>query len=221
MTRRAAMPTVLGVNASPFVRKVRVFLAEKNVSYDLDPVLPFNVSDDFKKLSPLGKVPAFRDGDVTLCDSSVICHYLEKIHPSPALYPSDPYEFARALWFEEFGDGGIVSVAGPKIFLEKVVAPVFFNRATDEAVVEKAIKEELPPLFNYLEGELTGDVLVGKSFSIADIGVATHFVNLRHAGVSVDAGRWPKLAKYIAGVHARPSFKALIEEEEATFRPAA
>ena len=32
------MPTVYGVNASPFVRKVRIFLAEKGIAYDLDPV---------------------------------------------------------------------------------------------------------------------------------------------------------------------------------------
>jgi glutathione S-transferase len=222
MKRRAAMPTVLGVNASPFVRKVRVFLAEKNVPYDLEPVLPFNVSAEFKRISPLGKVPAFRDGKVELCDSSVICAYLERVYPKPALYPSDPYEYARALWFEEYGDSGIVNVAGPKIFLERIVAPVFFNRPTNTAVVDKAINEELPPLFDYLESQLTGaDTIVGRTFSIGDIGVATHFVNLRHAGVHVDGGRWPKLKKYIDTVHARPSFRALIEEEEATFRPAA
>ncbi len=36
------MRTVYGANASPFVRKVRVFLAEKNLPYQLEPVFPFN-----------------------------------------------------------------------------------------------------------------------------------------------------------------------------------
>lgn len=212
------MPTVYGVNASPFVRKVRVALAEKGIAYDLDPVIPVNVSAEFKRISPLGKVPAFRDGDRTLSDSSIICAYLERVHPEPPLYPSDAYEYARALWFEEYGDGGLAPIMGPKVFFQKIVGPMFFGQATDEAVVKKAVEEELPPLFDYLESQLGSDgVIVGKRFSIGDIGLATQFVNFRHAGFGVDAQRWPKLARYIAAVHARPSFKALIDEEATTF----
>ena len=40
-------------------------------------------------------------------------------------------------------------------------------------------------------------------------------MNLGHAGVTVDAKRWPKLAAYVERIHSRPSFKALIEEERA------
>jgi glutathione S-transferase len=215
------MPTVYGVNASPFVRKVRVVLAEKGIAYDLDPVIPINVSPEFKKISPLGKVPAYRDGDVTLSDSSVICAYLDRLKPAPALYPSDAYEYARALWFEEYGDSALVQVVGPKIFFQKIVGPLFMNQPTDEKVVATAINEELPPLFDYLESQLAGDWIVGKQFSIGDVGLGTQFVNLRHCGVHVDAKRWPKLAKYVGRVHARPSFKALIDEEASQFQTAA
>jgi len=212
------MPTVYGVNASPFVRKVRVFLAEKGIAYDLDPVIPVNVSAEFRKMSPLGKVPAFRDGDRTLADSSIICAYIERAHPQPALYPADAYDYARALWFEEYGDSGLSAIIGAKVFFQKVVGPMFFGHTTDEAVVRKALEEELPPMYDYLEGQLGVDsVLVGQQFSIADIGVGTQFVNLHHAGYSVEAQRWPKLAKYLATVHARPAFKTVIEEEAATF----
>ena len=40
-------------------------------------------------------------------------------------------------------------------------------------------------------------------------------MNLAHAGVPIDAARWPKLAAYVDRIHARPSFKPLIEEERA------
>jgi len=214
------MPTVYGINLSPFVRKVRTALAEKGMKYDLDPVIPFNAGADFKKISPLGKIPAYRDGERTLCDSSVICAYIDRTNPNPPLYPSDPYEHARAMWFEEYADGGLVAVIGPKIFFQKVVNPLFFKQKTDEAMVKKALEEELPPMLDYLESQL-GDsgFIVGKQFSIGDIGLASPFVNLRHAGFGVDAQRWPKLAKYVAGIHARPSFKALIEEEAAGLPP--
>jgi len=212
------MPTVYGVNASPFVRKVRVVLAEKGIPYDVEPVIPVNVSPEYKKISPLGKIPAFRDGDRTLADSSIICAYLERAHPEPSLYPKDPYEYARALWFEEYGDSGLVSVIGAKIFFQKVVGPLFFGHTTDEAVVDKAVNEELPPMLDYLEGELRdGLMFAGARFSIGDIGIGTQFVNLRHAGFGVDAKRWPKLAAHLAAIHARPSFAALIEEEAPQF----
>ena len=213
------MPTVYGVPVSPFVRKVRVALAEKGVAYDLDPVMPVNVSAEYRKISPLGKVPAFRDGDKTLADSSVICAYIERIHPKPALYPSDAYDYARALWFEEYADGGLVAIMGAKVFFQKVINPKFFNQPTDEAVVKKALDEELPPMFDYLESQLApgATTLVGKQLTIGDIGVGSQFVNFFHAGCTLDTKRWPKLSAFIAALHERPSFRPLIEEERKMF----
>ena len=77
------MPTVYGVPASPFVRKVLVALTEKGIANDREDVIPVNVSAEYRKISPLGKIPAFRDGDLTLADSSVIIAYLEKTKPEP------------------------------------------------------------------------------------------------------------------------------------------
>ncbi|OGP85257.1 MAG: hypothetical protein A2Y95_11820 [Deltaproteobacteria bacterium RBG_13_65_10] len=208
------MAIVYGVNASPFVRKVRVFMAEKGLPYELKPMLPFNVPAEYRKMSPLGKIPCYQDGNVTLPDSSVICAYLERIHPRPELYPSDSHAYARALWFEEYGDSGLAPTFGSKIFLPKIVAPRFFNQPADDAAIRKVAEEELPPLFDYLEGELgNGEGIVGNRFTIGDIGIATQFVNLRHAGFSPDPQRWPRLAGYLQRIHGRPSFKAVIEEE--------
>ena len=210
------MPTVLGVNLSPFVRKARVALAEKGIPYDLVPVFPQATDEDFRKISPIGKVPAFRDGDKGFSDSSIICLYLEKKHPNPPLYPADPYEYARALWFEEYADTALVNVVGPKIFFEKIVAPRFFNREANLESVEKAVKEDLPPLFDYLESQLTGDYLAGNQLSVGDIAVCSMLVNLFHAGYGIDPQKYPKLARYVARIHERPSFKNCIDEEKAT-----
>jgi glutathione S-transferase len=211
------MPTLYGANGSPFVRKVRVFLADKGISYDHEPVIPFNVSDEYRKISPLGKIPAFRDGDVTLADSSVICAYLERIHPEPPLYPRDPADYARALWFEEYGDGGFNPVVG-KIYFPKVIAPLVFNRQPDENELRRVEREELPPFLDYLEGQIGGrDFLVANRFTMGDIGIATQFASLRHCGIRPDPDRWPNLSRYVAAVLARPSFKSVIEEEARAF----
>ena len=106
-------------------------------------------------------------------------------------------------------------IAGPKVFFQRIVGPRFFNQPTDEAIVEKALTEELPPMFDYLESQLKGDWLVGSQFSIADIALGTVFANLRLADASLDAARWPKLARHIARVHERPSFATLLTEDRA------
>lgn len=208
------MATVFGVSPSPFVRKVRVVLAEKNIPYELAPVFPGDADPKYRAMSPLGKIPAFKDGERTLCDSSIICSYLERVHPTPALYPQDPYEYARALWYEEYGDTAVVQVVGPKIFFEKIVNPGFFKKPTNQEVVDKAVKEEVPPLCDYVEGQLgNGDFLVGNKFSIADIGMASPFANFQHAGYKVDAKRWPKLSAFLDRILGRPSFQACLAEE--------
>jgi len=210
------MPKVYGISLSPFVRKVRTVLAEKNVAYDVDPVLPVNVTPEYRKKSPLGKIPAYEDNGRTLADSSVICAYIERTHPVPALYPSDAYDYARALWFEEYADGGLTPIMGGKVFFQRVVGPKFFQQKTDDAVVKQALEVDLPPMFDYLEGELAPGAVhfVGGKLSIADIAVASIKLNYQHAGEHIDSARWPRLAAAVAATLARPSMAALAAEDK-------
>lgn len=207
-------PIVHGAILSPFVRKVRVALAEKGIEYDLIPVMPMGQTPEYLKMSPLGKIPCYQEGDFILPDSSCIVAYLERKQPQPALYPSDPKTFGRCLWYEEYADSRLVE-AGGGIFFNRVVRQRVLKQAPDEAVVAKSLAA-LPALFDYLEGEI-GDreFLVGGRFTVADIAVSSVLVNLEHAGETVDAARWPQLAAYGQRHHARPSFKAAIEEEKA------
>ena len=205
---------LIGAGLSPFVRKTRIALAEKGIAYEHDPMVPFGLSDDYKRKHPLAKVPLLEVDGRPLPDSSAICAYLEKIQPQPALYPSDPFDHGRAIWFEEFADTGLLSGAGP-FFQQRVLGPLLFKRPSDEALVEKAATETLPPLFDYLERELGGnDYLVGNRFTIADLSVGSILVNYRHGKGEIDAKRWPKLAAYVERIHSRPSFKGLIEEDQ-------
>ena len=215
------MNIVYGAYGSPFVRKVLVFHAEKKIPYEMEATIPISVGPEYRKIHPMGKIPALRDGEKVIPDSSVICAYLEKTHPAPTLYPSDPYEYARALWFEEYGDTALMQVIGGKIFFPKILAPLFFQKPVDEEAIQKAVKEDLPPLFDYLEGQIReSKPIVGETFSIGDIGIASPFVNLKLAGFDVDGKRWPKLAAFVERVHSRPSFQEIVEKEKKTFKAA-
>jgi glutathione S-transferase len=132
------------------------------------------------------------------------------------MFPQDAYEYARALWFEEYADTALVEVIGGKIFFPRIVAKRLMGKEPDEAAIQKAIDEDLPPRFDYLESQLgDGPYLVGNRFTIADLAVTSMLTNLRHAGVTVDAARWPKLAKFAARHWERPSIAALVAEEQA------
>jgi len=213
---------VLGGSVSPFVRKVRVALAEKGLDYRHEQVNPYAPPTGWRELSPLGKIPVLRDGDHTLADSSVICAYVERRFPQPALYPSDPYDYARALWFEEYMDGGFVPVAGARVFLPVVMKPFFAGKSeadpSDLAAANKVVDEELPSFWDYLERELADrEFFVGDRLTIADVSVASPHVNLRHAGVAPKRTRWPRLRAFLDRMHSRPSFKRTIEEETPIF----
>ena len=210
------MPTVHGIPLSPFVRKVRVALLEKGVAHDVNPVVPIppaNDAPEFRAVSPLGKIPAYQDGDFAISDSSVILNYLDAAEPNPKLIPDDPKARARALWFEELADSRLAEGVGP-VFFQRIVNPKIMNQPTDEAAVQTALTETLPPVFEYLEGQLQDEeALVGGRFSIADVAVGSMLRQFQMAGESVDAAKYPKLAAYAERVLARPSFKTAAEEE--------
>jgi glutathione S-transferase len=207
---------VYGGSVSPFVRKVRVVLAEKGLGYSLVQVNPFQPSEEFLAISPLRKMPALGDTDLpepnTLTDSSVICDYIEHKYPDPPLYPKEPYERARALWFEEYADSQVAANMVRPFFFERIVKRLI-GQETDESVCETAKLKHLPEICDYLEQELSSEFFAGNAYSIADIAIGTMFVNLHHAGESVDGARWPKLAAFTERMVQRPSFRALIEEE--------
>ena len=196
---------VYGSSLSPFVRKTLVFIAEKGLTTERKPVPPHDPMPAFRACSPLGKIPGFQDGDFQISDSSAICHYLERKHPEPALFPSAPEDYARAIYFDEFADTTLISAAG-KVFFNLVVKKLMRLGEPDMALVQAALTDELPPLFTFLEGRIDGPYLVGDRLTMADIAVASPFVNLQLAGHPLDAERWPKLAGWLAPILARPSF---------------
>ena len=128
---------VYGSSLSPFVRKVLAFAAEKSIEVETRPVVPGSQDPEFLQASPFGKMPAFRDGDFAISDSSAIIAYLEAIKPEPALIPTEPKARARTIWYDEFGDT-IVGACDAKMFFNRIVAPRFLKREGDLAVPAKA-----------------------------------------------------------------------------------
>ena len=204
-----------GSTMSPFVRKVVAFAAEKGIELELKPTRLGDEDPGFRAASPFAKMPALDDDGYGLADSSAICHYLEAKQPDPALIPADPRERGRVVWYDEFADT-ILFDCGRKMFFNRVVAPRFLKREGDLAAADKAEREELPPILDYLETMVPKDgYLVGDALTLADIAVASPFANFAHCGVALDPARHPKVIAYTNRILSRPSFAPTIERETA------
>lgn len=208
------MDKVYGVPLSPFVRKVLMVLEYKGIAYDNQLVMPFSRDPDFLRRSPLGKIPAYEDDYVTLCDSTVICQYLEDKYPQNPLYPRHRVEKARALWLEEYSDTQLREVLGIGYFFEIIVKPKLLGQPTDQARVKHTLAVTLPRVLDYLERECPASgFLFSSGFSIADISLGSTFLNARYAGYQVPAERWPRVAAYIHRVLAHPVYAERIKTE--------
>jgi glutathione S-transferase len=207
------MLNLYGVPFSAHTRKTIIVAIEKNIPFELKPVVPLTPPAGWRELSPLGHIPAIEEDGFTLADSSVICLYLERTRPAPALYPADARDYARALWIEEFVDGGLQQHVLRGLLLQRVFAPKFLKRAPDEALIRTSLTEMIPPRLAYLEQALAGDYFAGNCFSIADITVASILINYHYAGETLDANEYPRLSAHLRRVLARESFREAMRHE--------
>ncbi|PCI60340.1 MAG: hypothetical protein COB35_09465 [Gammaproteobacteria bacterium] len=215
------MSTIYGVAPSPFVRKVMLAHAHKEMSYDYKHTLPSSDDSEFRQMSPLGKVPAYKsDAGTGFSDSSVIVAYLERISTNNALYPENAEQYAVALWLEEYADTKMMEVTGA-LYFQRIVGPKFFGNEVDQQRVTDLVDNLIPPVLDFIESKLKDDGwLVGNTLSIADLSVGSNLVNLLHADFNIDAQRWPKLVAYNQGFLALDIVKAQIATEVALFNSA-
>lgn len=108
---------LLGSKTSPFVRKVRVILAEKQLPFEFVEESAWNADTTVVRYNPLNKVPVLLlDDGEPVYDSAVIAEYLDALSGG-TLIPAVPLERARAHRDEALGDG--IADAGITVFLER------------------------------------------------------------------------------------------------------
>jgi len=193
------MIVLYGLKVSSFCRKIRVVLERKGLPYELEEVLPINMADEYRVMSPLGKIPFIKDGDVTLADSSVIVQYLEAQYLGDSLIPDEPKYLAQTLWYEEYADTKCASVLSG-LFFEKIMKESFTGVPCDSVAVE-ALEAQVPEIFDYLDKELVGKTyLVDEVLTLADVAIICQLVNYLNAGYEIDDQRWVNLAVYVGHV---------------------
>ena len=108
---------LVGSKTSPYVRKIRVILAEKKIAFDFVEESAWNADTTVPRYNPLNKVPALvMDDGESIYDSRVISEYLDALSGG-SLIPADAAARARVRRDEALGDG--IADAGITAFLER------------------------------------------------------------------------------------------------------
>ena len=203
-----------GASASPFVRKVLVALALKELPFEQIQQIPFTRDPVYRNINPLEKIPALQDGELTICDSTVICEYLEDAYPRSALYPDNAVDKARARWYEELGGTRVAELAAG-IFFQRFMRPMVLKQETDEELVKKIIEKQLPPILDYLEAQVPAEGFIFGDFMMADISLMSPFVNAGYAGYEIDSARWPGFCDFVERVKSHPVVNQILVAEAA------
>jgi len=200
---------IIGSFVSPYVRKVLVCMELKGLDYEVDPITPFFGNDEFRRLSPLCRIPVLIDEGLVLTDSTVIAEYLDEQFPEPPLMPKEPKERARARWLEEFADTRLGDVFIWGLFYPKMVHPRVWGEPGDQSRIDKSLTADIPAALDYLEGELPESGYLFDKMGLADISIASFFRNASYAGFVPDASRWPRTARLVEEVLSNPAFEKI------------
>jgi len=189
---------------SPYARKVRILLAEKNLPCEMKETDIMNKSPEFLQVSPIGKVPVLVDEDgTTIWDSTLIMEYLDETYPEPGFYPSDRKERLECRKWENLAD----TLADNIIFLWYQQMKGDNADPKDRAKYQAAIDRLLPVLDEKLAAS---SYLLGDSWTAADIAVlsALGYYSLRFGEDWQQ--QYPKLGEWFKNLHERESVKSTV-----------
>ena len=200
---------LIGSLTSPYVRKVRVVMAEKKLDYQFELEDVWG-SDNILKINPLGKVPCLvMEGQDSITgavfDSRVIVEYVDTLSPVGRLIPERGRERCEVRTWEALADGLIDACIAAR--LERT----WSGRAPgehSEAWVERQMNKVLASLQAMANGLGEKNWCSGNHFTLADIalGCALGYLDFRFAQIDWRAAH-PNLAKHFDKLMTRQSFQ--------------
>jgi glutathione S-transferase len=201
---------LIGSVTSPYVRKVRVVMAEKKLDYSFELENVWTAGTKIHLSNPLGKVPCLvmEDGS-SMYDSRVIAEYLDTLTPVCKLLPPNGRDRADVKVWEALADGMLD--AAVLVRLEKTLRP---QAQQSPAWIERQmgkVKASLQVMSDNL-GESA--FCMGKNYTLADVavGCALGWLTFRFPGIDWRGGH-PNLARLFDKLSERASFKDTIPFE--------
>ncbi len=196
---------LLGTNTSPYVRKVRLVLLEKNITHDyvVDP--PREPGSLVARANPLGRIPALiLDDETCVFDSPVIAEYADSLNDNPVLIPrNDARARMRVKRWEALADGIMDSAVAVRT---ESTRPVEKQEAGNISRNNDAITRALAYAADQLGAR---EWCEGDSVTLADLALvsALVYLNMRQAERDWRSAH-PKLASWFAHMSGRASVRA-------------
>lgn len=193
---------LIGSLTSPFVRKVRIVLAEKKIEYDFHLDSPWTPESNVPNVNPLGKIPVLAlDDETMLFDSRVIAEYLDNVAPNNKLMPAPNRERTEVKRWEALADG--ICDAAALLFLER-------KRPAEQQSTGWMTRQENKIIrgLDYMSKELGENIwCMGTHFSMADIstGCALGYLSFRFPEINWNE-KHPNLSRLYGKLMQRPAF---------------
>ncbi|MCW1427825.1 glutathione S-transferase family protein [Novosphingobium sp. JCM 18896] len=207
------MIEIFGLPIAVHVRKAIVVALYKDIAFENVPVFPFDPPPGWRELSPTGLIPAMREGDFTLADSTAIAHYLDVSRPGPRIVPEEPRTMARAMFIDAYAGQTLFRNAIQGLFFQHKLSPMLFGKPTDQAVVDAILAGPLPEFLTFLDSAVDGSHFAGNSHTIGDIAVASNLVNYCYLGYRLDRSTYPALAAFLDSMIGWPPFAEALAQE--------
>jgi len=193
--------------------RVRLALHIKGIAFERRPVNLLtgeNHGPAFRAINPMGQVPVLVIDDGAprvLTESQAIIGYLEQLHPTPALFPSEPWKAARARQLAET----IVSGIQP---YQNVAFQLLIGKSgvPDPRVVSRQLIHRGLAALEAAARETAGTFLIGGAPTIADICLIPQLYGSRR--LQVDLGAYPTLLRVEEACAGLPAFRAAHAETQ-------
>ncbi|MCA1325243.1 glutathione S-transferase N-terminal domain-containing protein [Herbaspirillum sp. alder98] len=198
------MLKLIGSYSSPYVRKVRVVMAEKKIDHEFLLEDVWSAATTIQKSNPLGKVPCLlMDDGGAMFDSRVIAEYLDTLTPVCKLLPPHGRDRAEIKCWEALADG--MMDAAVLVRVEKTLRPT--KQQSPEWIKRQWGKVEAS-LKAMAEGLGEKPFCVGNHYTLADVavGCALGWLAFRFPDLAWRTD-YPALGKLFDKLSERPSFK--------------
>jgi glutathione S-transferase len=196
---------LIGATASPYVRKVRIVMAEKKLDYDFVLEDVWAADTTISQSNPLGKVPCLvMEGGEALFDSRVIVEYLDTLSPVGKLIPAVGRERAEVKTWEALADGVLDAAV-----LARLEANWAGRKKAErsQAWIDRQLAKVNASLKAMSQGLGDKPFCAGIYLSLADIAVGCALGYLEFRFPDIDwRNSYPNLGKLYDKLMTRPSF---------------
>ena len=204
--RRSSM-TLFSDPCSQYSHRVRIVLAEKGVTVDIEDIDSNNVTEEILEANPYGTLPTLVDRDLALYESKVVMEYLDERFPHPPLLPVYPVARAQSrLWIHRIEKDWCTLVDG-----------ILANPDGKKAVaLRKEFQESLMSISDIF---IEMPYFMSEEFTLVDCCLAPMLWRLPQFDIELPSTRQTKpLLDYIDRLFERPAFQESLTDLEREIR---